>query len=504
MADEIKVQITADASGLESGAKQATDAVDGLNDKLGTIKDAAASGSAGLKEAGEAAGSFGESLANMGAIAGAVFGGFELKDLADKFKDFASEAIFGSQELGEKLTNMSEATGISTSKLQEFRFAAQITGNDFDILQRSVSELSLKMLELRSGSKDAALSSAIADLGMKPEDLENSATAMDNLSAAVRRVGVSERTIGDVSEILGGRGGARLMPLLMQLPELTAKFHELGLELDPGQVDALNKAAESTHTLAAEWEHFGDVLGAGLAPTLAKITDMLPDLGRAVEEVNAILMGQSGAEARNEPVMPSFPTSKFGGTQGYAGEQSALASKQEQPEAQSKSAQDSALTAFVESQRLMVAQSADTTAARVTEEQNIHDYIVTNEHDLASVGIDVNKQLIESAIGLADARKAAERESANEYIKSEKEIGAALNASAQAHDEQHVAEFGDIGDAGLQAHLTQRWEEEQAKLADLTAQSKTDAAQIASVLEPIASAFDESIRGVIHGNADGH
>ena len=510
--DEIKVQITADSSGLESGAKQATSAVDSLNTKLESIKDSAATGSAGLKEAGDAAGSFADSLSRMGEIAGAVFGGFELQSLVDKFKNFASEAIFGSAELGEKLTNMSEATGISTDKLQELRFAAQITGSSFDTLQRSMSELSLKMLELQSGSKDQAMTGALAALGMKPADLADANTALDNLAAAVLRVGISEQSIGAVSELLGGRGGARLIPILMQVGELKQKFHELGLELSPGQVDALNKAAESTHLLAAEWEHFKDILGVQAAPALSAIADnLLPAIGKAAQDAlpyierlgPAMLPGGAGWAI---PTLMGSPSSSNGVVQTplQAGIPSPHTSYKTAPQLQpmqpaSKAAQQTALTDFIESQRLMVAQSADTAAARIAEEQNIHGYIVSHEADLAAAGIDVNRQLMASAIGLANARKAAEREYASEYLRSEKEIGAALNASAQAHDQQRAAQFGDIGDAGLQAHLTQRWEEDQTKLADLTAQSKAAAAEIASVLTPIATAFDQVIGGILQG-----
>ncbi len=286
--DQIKVQITADDSGLKTGASDAAASVDKLKGSLSGVSGGAAGAGEGLAGAAAAASTFASSLSGIAEIAGGVFGGLELQQFFDRFKQGIEFAIFGTAELGEQLSNMSMATGMSVDTLQRMRTAAQLTGTDFGTLQRSVSELSIKLLELQSGSQDKTLESAMSVLGLSASDLSDANTALDNIAAALHRVGISEQSIGAVGELLGGRGGSRLIPILEKLDEANQKFTDLNLALDPGQVQAAANAAESFHMFSAEFERAGEGLGITVLPALTKVTDALTKLVQAARSASLV------------------------------------------------------------------------------------------------------------------------------------------------------------------------------------------------------------------------
>src|SRR5579872_469478 len=137
--------------------------VDGMNGSLAQLQGTAESTAKGMSSLQEAASKTGEAMAQAGSGAAAASGGFlsmagamatgvlsaeAIQEGLKKVYEFAKDAVFGAAELSEKLHNLSESTGISTTGLEKIRNAAMLAGSDFDTVQRSVSQLSLKMLEL--------------------------------------------------------------------------------------------------------------------------------------------------------------------------------------------------------------------------------------------------------------------------------------------------------------------------------------------------------------------
>lgn len=471
---EVSVKISADVSGLEAGASQASDSADTISDKLRGIKDAAAEGGAGLDQAGESAGGFASALGSMGEVAAGVFGGLELGKISEEFKSFFEDAIFGASALGEKLSNLSLSTGISTETLERLRYAAQLSGTDFDALQRSVSQLSLKMLDLQSGGTNKKLETAMADLGLTPEQLSDSEHAIDNIAAAITRVGISQRTIGDVSEILGGRGGARMIPMLEMLDEANRKFAENNQAIGTDNVEALQKSQEAINEAGAAWDRLKTSVGEAAAgpltdffEILTKIITGLHNFAAGTGEIDAIKkrldeygesaltayerdkLAQAAAKAEGDATaaawqgakaaMLDFQTAHAGAAAGSDSNVQKPTDKWDAPTpdvglpappsndtfspdtkvADVSGAQKAALQQEIEdfkaAEEMKRALAGDTAQARMASEQAVHDFLVSKETDAADIGIDLNKQVAASALNLVRdqiaASKAGDKES---------------------------------------------------------------------------------------------
>lgn len=513
MADEISVKITGDASGLQDAASQAADSSDQLSEKLRSIQDAADAGTQGLDEAAQSAGAFGSSLESMGEIAAGVFGGLELGKIGEEFKSFFESAIFGAAELGEKLSNLSLSTGISTSTLQELRLAAQLAGGDFDMLQRAISQLSLKMLDLESGGHNAKLETAMADLGLTPAQLEDSEHALDNIAEAIKRVGISERTIGDVSELLGGRGGARFIPVLEKLAEAKKQMADLGLAIDPGQVQANAAAEEKVNLLGAAFGHLKDTISGGLMEALGGVSDFLTRQAVQLsmtatqydEYTNAIRRGASEMDALKAGMTVGSASARgmLGtGIDGPAAEEMLQPGTQSQT--QLKAQFEQTVSDYEASQKEIMAAAGDTAEARITYEKSVRDFLISSKKEAAAAGVDLSKQIATASVAEAAAQNAAAKESAAGWKASALEVQKYIQEQAKmqldALDEMYSGPqgFKQLATDTLD-HVKQKWGEldaaEQKSVQDL----KDNAEVIASAFTPITSAFETAFNGVIQG-----
>jgi methyl-accepting chemotaxis protein len=162
----VEVRITADASGLQSGASQASDSADQISEKLQGIKDAVGAGSEGLQAAGESVGAFGGALQSLGTIAAGVVGGLELASIAGTLKSAFEDATTGTWEWGESLKNLQTSTGITVEQLQVLQYAAEVTGTSMSRLPMIVNQLARAMRSYSEGSKTQV--EAARTLGIDP------------------------------------------------------------------------------------------------------------------------------------------------------------------------------------------------------------------------------------------------------------------------------------------------------------------------------------------------
>jgi hypothetical protein len=271
--DQIEVKISATDEGLKAGLDAAVAAV---NQLPGTMEGAK-----------EAAGAFSDALSRVGEVAAGVFGGLKLDELIHRAADAFKDAVFGAGEWAESLTNLSTSTGISTDELQRLQFAAKLTGEDTNTLARSFLQLQRRLIELDTGGGSKAFRQAMADFRLSKDDLTDADSALENVASHFKEfAGVlgAARARGDLAEILGGRGGVSIIPILNELDEANAKFKELGLSLSPELVAKSTESKEAMNQLSAEWEHDKIVLGAELAPAISRIADGLGVLRKAAGE----------------------------------------------------------------------------------------------------------------------------------------------------------------------------------------------------------------------------
>ncbi len=160
-------------------------------------------------------------------------------------------------EWADNLDEMSQATGVSTSKLQQLEYAAKQNGTTFDNLITTIGQMNNRL-----ASGDASAVGAIRKLGLSFEELQRQSPDEQMLAIGEALKGVT--SAGDRTAIamdLFGRSGMRLLPTLLSLNETMAKAPVLADE----QVRALGHLNDAwdalkTHAMVALGETVGGLV----------------------------------------------------------------------------------------------------------------------------------------------------------------------------------------------------------------------------------------------------
>jgi|GEM_PF-4940071 len=264
MADEeIQVRVTADASGVQSGMSDASDAV--------------TSGTGEIKDSFEGIGSA------LEGIQGQIKAAFEISGIA-----FAIEAV---KKLGEEMDELAlksvqvghvgEMLGVSRAELQGLHAAAEEAGVGADRLDSALEMLALRMQQARDGNQQ--MQDKLRAVGITLKDLADpSFTA----AKAAYAISASHADVSVKMDVVGRRG----------LALLEALHH-----LSGGQQGAIDKAKELGATTAQEalqlaeyhkavsdatekWDYFKTTLAAAVAPAL---TALITSLGKMFDLVGS-------------------------------------------------------------------------------------------------------------------------------------------------------------------------------------------------------------------------
>lgn len=279
--NEIKVGITADASGLQSEAEKAVGAANQAGDAMQQAMETMASKTA------ESAAQVESSFAKMHeAVAASVEGmverisegGTQIKErvegiaeaIAGVQKTFALLAegavagFIGEQilDLGKEFAEFSEQTeiagqksGMTAEEIQKLDFAAKMSGVSAQQMQEGMVRLSRAMLNAEQGSKQAE--NAFKSFGLSADELKN--MSLDEvLSSVADRFSEwqdgAEKTA--LATQLFGRAGADLIPVLNKgssgLEELKQRAEELGVVLSGEDIEAGAKLAEKFKEIGAQ------------------------------------------------------------------------------------------------------------------------------------------------------------------------------------------------------------------------------------------------------------
>ena len=145
--DSTRSGIKSAETGLERLGREGKEALD-------KIDEAAEEASEGVEGIGSSAGAAGKVIAGLG-VAGAIAGGA----IVGHFLGSATE-----------LTNLSKRTGLSTTALQRFGYAADLSGSSIDAVVGLTGTLSERLLEVEAGSEDVA--AQFAGLGLDVKELQ--------------------------------------------------------------------------------------------------------------------------------------------------------------------------------------------------------------------------------------------------------------------------------------------------------------------------------------------
>ena len=152
-------------------------------------------------------------------------------------------------EMGDALTELSQISGLSTTKLQELAFAAREGGGTIDDVADAAREMQLRLQEaadLGSGPAVDALRLIGLEIGELPLDDAN--VAFELLRQRISEVEDPAQRLFIQEELLGG-ASERLNSLLsltaVEMSEVRREAHELGQVMSEETVEATNAAADA-------------------------------------------------------------------------------------------------------------------------------------------------------------------------------------------------------------------------------------------------------------------
>ena len=222
---------------LGSINKQIEGTFQGLASSLGPAGGAlAALGPAGLVAA-----------AGIGA-AGAAFGGLVA---------FLVSATKGLAEVAGGLSDLSLKTGLTTTTLQELKFAGMLVGVSMEEAGNAVGKMQKAIV---------AGDTVFARLGLNLAKLRELSVAdqFDAVAAAIKAIKDPTQQAAAAMEAFG-KGGASILPLIKSdMAAAREEAHRLGLVIGEDDVAAADALGDSADKLSAAWDGFKNQVGAAV------------------------------------------------------------------------------------------------------------------------------------------------------------------------------------------------------------------------------------------------
>lgn len=244
MADlSVVYRIAADISGLQKGVAQAAQSTQKLEQMASRL---------------------GESLAKAFTIGAMVAVGKQFVDL------------------GSKLTDLSQKTGISTDGLQKLQLAFEQEGVSIDTVTTSVTKLARNLLE---GDKSTV--AAMTKLGLSMVDLKQMAPEKQFLAVADAIGNIQNPTEKAWAAIqIFGKGGAELLAgLTGHLTETTDEFERMGLIIDKETIKAADDFGDKLGLLGRQLMGVVATIVGPLLPALSMVLQVFANLGKTIGSV---------------------------------------------------------------------------------------------------------------------------------------------------------------------------------------------------------------------------
>ena len=192
------------------------------------------------------------------------------------------KAVSSFLSANDAIGKMSTATGISTTTLQEWGFAAEQSGTDIGTVEKGVQRFSRVINDASNGSETATRS--LTALGLSAEELGRLTPEQQMLALADAIAGVEDPTqrTALAQEVLG-RSGATLIPLLEGgsdgFAELGMQAHEAGRVLDEDAIRASERTNDAMNIFNSSLK---GVVNQGIAALLPAIEGLATFLSETV------------------------------------------------------------------------------------------------------------------------------------------------------------------------------------------------------------------------------
>jgi len=202
-------------------------------------------------------------------------------------------------DAAERVLQLSDRLKIGTGDLQALQFAAGQSGLEFDALASGVDKMFKALDAARRGA--AGASEPFDRLGISAQQFAQLSLPeqLNQLSEAFTRIDDPVQ-LSAAAIALFGKSGTDLLPFLRSGPngiaDLTARFRDLGLELDRGTLEKLDQTSDSLGELGLVMKKTASEAIAPFGDTLKALADVAGGVARVFGPVlNFVVLGFKGA-----------------------------------------------------------------------------------------------------------------------------------------------------------------------------------------------------------------
>jgi hypothetical protein len=231
-----------------------------------------------------------ESIGALGRHIGEAFAAYEIKE-------FVQRTVEGALEL----KHAAVIVGTSAQKLQELRYAAEVSEVPVEALSTGLIRLQRAMFVSGNGAMGAGAAFKALGLNQKALSQMDTTEAFAEVAQAISDVkNPAEQTA--LAMKIFGRGGAQLLPLLKKgsegIAELRGEVVKLGGGFSKEYGEKAEKMNEASVRLRMTWLSLRVLLTDHLVPALTRITDKATQFVQGINHLNtSVDIGRVGLSA---------------------------------------------------------------------------------------------------------------------------------------------------------------------------------------------------------------
>jgi hypothetical protein len=201
--------------------------------------------------------------------------------------------VTGWAEVGGALDDATKRVGIHVEALQELRYAAQMSGVDAEMMDRSLAGLNKRIAEAAAG-KNAELTALFKRLGISLKDangnLQTSADILPDLAEGFR-LNQNEVMQTRMATALFGDEGTRLIGMLEEgregLGNLRQEARDLGIVMSKDAVEAAAAYGDAQDRLLLSIQGLSNTIGSRLLPVIQPMLEGMTEWITANRELIA-------------------------------------------------------------------------------------------------------------------------------------------------------------------------------------------------------------------------
>lgn len=250
-------------------------------------------------------------IGNIGKVATKAAGiGIIVADVAKNIGTGILDLTTKTSQASVEIIRISEETGLSTTKLQELKYAASQTGVEFSNIQTAAVSMNDTIALAREGNN--AQAEAFQALGVAIQDTQGNLLSSDEIfNQVVTKLGnmADETERNALASQIFGSTATELTPMLEAggegLQAYKDRAHELGLVMSEEVLESNAKFSESLGNMKdvmgkikGEFEQVGaavmDKIGSALIPILEKLFNWISENMPMIQEITGTVFGFIG------------------------------------------------------------------------------------------------------------------------------------------------------------------------------------------------------------------